>query len=52
MARLLNNGAPGRLRSTIPPVSASAWVSFATGTNPGHHGLSRFHLPCARQLSN
>lgn len=45
LARLLNQGAQGRLRSTIPPVSASAWVSFATGTNPGHHGLVDFTYP-------
>ena len=35
LAKLLGDGAQGRLRSTIPPVSASAWASFATGTNPG-----------------
>ncbi|MEZ4518661.1 MAG: alkaline phosphatase family protein [Chloroflexota bacterium] len=30
------------MRSTIPPVSASAWPSFATGTNPGQHSLVDF----------
>ena len=45
LARLLNEGAQGRLRSTIPPVSASAWASFATGTNPGQHGLVDFTYP-------
>lgn len=37
--RLLESGAWGRLRSTIPPMTAPAWTSFATGTNPGKHGL-------------
>ncbi|MCA9969818.1 MAG: alkaline phosphatase family protein, partial [Anaerolineales bacterium] len=45
LARLLQSGAHGRLRSTIPPVSASAWASFATGTNPGQHGLVDFTYP-------
>lgn len=45
LARLLQSGASGRLRSTIPPVSASAWASFATGTNPGQHGLVDFTYP-------
>ncbi|MCI0398260.1 MAG: alkaline phosphatase family protein [Chloroflexi bacterium] len=45
LARLLAEGASGRLRSTIPPVSASAWASFATGANPGQHGLVDFTYP-------
>jgi len=45
LARLLAEGASGRLRSTIPPVSASAWPSFATGTNPGQHSLVDFTYP-------
>lgn len=45
LATLLGEGVQGRLRSTIPPVSASAWVSFATGTNPGQHGLVDFTYP-------
>ncbi len=47
LAGLLNGGAHGRLRSTIPPVSASAWASFSTGTNPGQHGLVDFTFPSA-----
>lgn len=47
LAGLLNDGAQGRLRSTIPPVSASAWASFVTGTNPGQHGLVDFTYPAA-----
>jgi predicted AlkP superfamily phosphohydrolase/phosphomutase len=45
LARLLADGASGELRSTIPPVSASAWPSFATGTNPGQHSLIDFTYP-------
>jgi predicted AlkP superfamily phosphohydrolase/phosphomutase len=45
LARLLRTGASGPLRSTIPPVSASAWPSFATGTNPGQHSLVDFTYP-------
>ncbi len=47
LAKLLREGANGRLRSTIPPVSASAWASFATGCNPGQHGLVDFTYPAA-----
>jgi predicted AlkP superfamily phosphohydrolase/phosphomutase len=36
---LLERGASGPLRSTIPPVTAPAWSSFMTGVNPGKHGV-------------
>jgi predicted AlkP superfamily phosphohydrolase/phosphomutase len=39
LSRLLREGAHGALRSTIPPMTAPAWTSFATGTNPGKHRL-------------
>ena len=42
MARLLNTGIAGTLRSTIPPMSPPAWNSFMTGTNPGKHGIYDF----------
>ncbi|MBC7263241.1 MAG: alkaline phosphatase family protein [Chloroflexi bacterium] len=45
LAKLRANGVWGKLRTTIPPVSASAWVSFATGKNPGKHGLFDFVFP-------
>jgi predicted AlkP superfamily phosphohydrolase/phosphomutase len=45
LARLVREGASGNLRTTIPPVSASAWVSFATGCNPGAHGAFDFVFP-------
>lgn len=38
-------GAWGELRSTLPPVTAPAWATFATGVNPGKHGIYDFALP-------
>ncbi len=43
--RLLDTGAHGTLTTTIPPITASAWTSFATGKNPGKHGLIDFVVP-------
>jgi len=45
LSRLCGEGAWGALRTTLPPVSASAWTSFATGANPGKHGLVDFVAP-------
>ena len=47
LASLFSSGATGRLTTTIPPVSASAWPSFFTGANPGQHGLVDFTYPPA-----
>lgn len=45
LARLLEEGAWGTLRSTMPPISPTAWTTFATGKNPGQHGVFDFqHL--------
>jgi len=40
--RLMDEGARGKLASTIPYVSGPAWVSFSTGVNPGKHGVFDF----------
>ncbi len=40
--KLMATGAFSELRSTVPPVTASAWSSFMTGKNPGAHGLFDF----------
>jgi predicted AlkP superfamily phosphohydrolase/phosphomutase len=40
--RLMDGGAWSELRSTVPPVTASAWSSFMTGKNPAAHGLFDF----------
>jgi predicted AlkP superfamily phosphohydrolase/phosphomutase len=45
LAKLVAAGAAGPLTTTIPPVSPSAWVSFATGCNPGQHGVFDFVFP-------
>jgi predicted AlkP superfamily phosphohydrolase/phosphomutase len=42
LARLIEEGASGPLRSTIRPESSVAWSSFATGVNPGKHGIFGF----------
>ncbi|RLG50966.1 MAG: hypothetical protein DRO00_07940, partial [Thermoproteota archaeon] len=36
--KLAEKGATGILESTIPPVTGAAWVSMATGLNPGRTG--------------
>lgn len=42
LGRIFRAGANGRLRSQIPPWTASAWPSLYTGTNPGKHGVFDF----------
>jgi len=42
LARLMQQGAHGELRSTMPPVTSPAWPSFMTGMNPGKHGVFDF----------
>lgn len=39
LCSLMQDGAWGELQSTVPPMTAPAWTSFATGKNPGKHGL-------------
>jgi len=41
-ARLMREGAHGELRSVLPPLTAPAWATMVTGTNPGKHGLVDF----------
>ena len=45
LQRLMQQGTWGKLRSTLPPISSSSWSSFATGVNPGKHGLVDFVFP-------
>jgi predicted AlkP superfamily phosphohydrolase/phosphomutase len=42
LARIAQEGAYGRLLSTMPPSSPQAWSSFLTGKNPGKHGIFGF----------
>ncbi len=49
LARLMAQGAWGRLQSTIPAHSAPAWATFATGLLPGNHGVYYFLGPSRDQ---
>lgn len=40
--RLMETGAVGHLRSTIPPTSGPSWSSIVTGMNPGKTGIFDF----------
>lgn len=42
LGRFLAQGAAGPLRTTIPVMSPAAWSTFATGVNPGKHGIIDF----------
>ena len=42
LAGLLERGAWGRLRSTVPAATFPAWTSLVTGVNPGRHGVLDF----------
>jgi len=42
LAALLEGGRAGPLESTVPPVTAPAWLSMATGRNPGKTGVFYF----------
>ncbi len=42
LARLRDRGVWGDLQSTIPPLTAPAWLTFQTGVTPGGHGFFDF----------
>lgn len=42
LTRLCASGGYARLRTTCPAQTPVAWSSFATGTNPGGHGIFDF----------
>lgn len=42
---LIRRGTHGQLESVFPPVTAPAWVSFATGKTPDNHGCFDFVVP-------
>jgi predicted AlkP superfamily phosphohydrolase/phosphomutase len=42
LARALEHGRHGPLESCLPPFSSPAWMSIATGKNPGSHGIFDF----------
>jgi predicted AlkP superfamily phosphohydrolase/phosphomutase len=41
-AKLIREGVSAQLASTIPYVSGPAWATFATGKQPGKHGIFDF----------
>lgn len=45
LAKIMQGGAHGSLRSTTPPMTFPAWSSFMTGVNPGKHGIFDFTRP-------
>jgi predicted AlkP superfamily phosphohydrolase/phosphomutase len=42
LARVREHGGYSRLRTTYPALTPAAWSTFATGTNPGGHGIFEF----------
>jgi predicted AlkP superfamily phosphohydrolase/phosphomutase len=42
LKKLLDDGSRGNLESIFPPITAPAWSSVYTGTNPGKHGIYDF----------
>lgn len=42
LSKIISCGVRGKLLSSVPPISAPAWVSFLTGKNPGKHGILGF----------
>jgi predicted AlkP superfamily phosphohydrolase/phosphomutase len=42
LARLREQGGYSRIRTTYPAQTPVAWSTFATGTNPGRHGIFDF----------
>jgi predicted AlkP superfamily phosphohydrolase/phosphomutase len=42
LQRMTGAGSRAVLRSVMPPVTAPAWTSFATGVRPGKHGVFDF----------
>ena len=45
LASLMRRSVHGAMASAHPPVTAPAWVSLATGVNPGRHGCFDFNRP-------
>jgi predicted AlkP superfamily phosphohydrolase/phosphomutase len=53
LSGLIRAGSRADLETTFPPITAVAWTSFATGKNPGKHGIFEFVLRggCRRELA-
>lgn len=58
--KILETGSHGILESTMPPMTGTAWSTFATGKQPGKHGvydfllvndsLENFHITTSRDI--
>jgi predicted AlkP superfamily phosphohydrolase/phosphomutase len=42
LQQMIQKGVYGKLRSVYPPISPAAWTTFATGYDPGKHGVYDF----------
>ena len=42
LSKMVASGVHSKLRSTILPLSPTAWTSFSSGKNPGKHGIYDF----------
>jgi len=42
LSEIADQGSAGRMRSTIPPATLPAWISMASGRNPGKLGVYDF----------
>jgi len=42
LKNIMKNGSYGKLRSTLPPITAPAWSSIITGRDPSWHGVLHF----------
>ncbi len=42
LEKLIKEGVSCELQSTMPPVTAPAWITFLTGKSPGNHGAYNF----------
>ena len=43
LGALAQRGTLAQMQTTVPDFSCVAWTSFATGVNPGKHGVYGFH---------
>jgi predicted AlkP superfamily phosphohydrolase/phosphomutase len=51
IAGIKEKGFYGTLESTIPPITAPAWLSMATGKNPGKTGVYDFLIKRSKEFS-
>ena len=52
LAKIRKEGFYGTLESTIPPITGPAWLSMATGKNPGKTGVYDFLVKRSEEFSS